>query len=69
MAPLPNSLRFRPTQQDVDIMSYDLLRFGENPAYYQVEYARRFCDCTGVRLRGYGWSSIDGSKGFRILQV
>jgi hypothetical protein len=69
LAPIPNGLRVRPTYQDFDIVGYDLIRSGEDPQDYRVEYAREFCDCSGMRLRGYGWSSLDGEKGFRILQV
>lgn len=69
LAPIPTSLRERPRQQDLQMMGYDLSRFGQDPSNYRVEYGRTFCDCSGVRLRGLGWSSVEGNVGFRILQV
>jgi len=69
LAPIPNTLRLPPSRQDLAMASYDLSRFGQNPADCRVEYAREFCDCSGIPLRGFGWSSVDGGQGFRIVQV
>jgi hypothetical protein len=69
LAPIPTSLRARPSYQDLDLAGLDLIRSGEDPDDFKIEYARQFCDCSGVRLRGFGWSSVDGGQGFRIVQA
>jgi hypothetical protein len=69
LAPIPNGLRSYPTQQDLQTVGKDMIRCRRNPQGYRVQYARGFCDCSGVSLRGFHWSHASGTKGFRILQV
>ena len=68
--PLNSSVRFVPTQFDVDRFYSDVERSGFNPNYVRLHYARTFCDCsTGTPMRGYGWSVANRDVGFRIMNV
>jgi hypothetical protein len=69
LAPVPNSLRMEPTPLDEEILANDVYRSGANPSTINLEYVRHFCDCSGLSLRGYGWSSVDNRAGFRIMRA
>ncbi len=70
LAPVPNSVRTYPTAWDLRIAGDDMRRNYQNPANYQVRYARSFCDCSGIALHGFSWSNLRTSaSGFRIVQI
>lgn len=70
LAPIPNSVRTYPTAWDLSVAGSDMRRYYQNPADYRVQYARNFCDCSGIALHGFHWSNVRvGRSGFRIVQI